>query len=233
MISFETGKEVSDMSQLKQFASAVVLAAAALFAAMPADATTILTFGQTLGGTPITATNSGGVSTTISGTNVGITVTQIDAALITPFAAFLNLSATSVGIATTASGFVTQAFSGTFTITSGLGGTGTNYLSGTFTDAVFGKGASLVLSAAQPPNLVTYTSSVIPAGDLGLDRGLALSFANVTPPVHITGTSLGSFHSSISGTFSANVPRQVPEPGSLALVGLAMLGLVGLLRRKS
>ena len=89
------------------------------------------------------------------------------------------------------------------------------------------------MSVAEPPNSLGFTSTVIPGADLNLARGMALSFAGVTPAVHITGSSLGSFKSSVSGTYSANVPTQVPEPGSLLLVGLAMLALVGLMRRST
>ena len=223
------------MNQLRHFVSAfiAIVTTAALLGAAPASATTILTFGQSAGGSPITGTNNGAGSTTITGTNVAISITQIDALLGTPIAAFLNFTATSSGAATTIAGNVVQVFTGTFTITSLAGGGGVNYLSsaGTFIDSVFGSGASLTLSVAQPPDTVAFSSDVI--ADLGLARGLSFSFANVTPPVGIHNGSLGSFTSSVSGTFSANVGQQVPEPGSLVLVGLAMLGLVGFLRRKS
>jgi hypothetical protein len=217
---------------MKQLASVLLIAAAAVFAPAPASATTILTFGQTLSGSPIHGTNNGVGATTISGVNVLIDVTQIDAALITPFAAFLNLSATSIAPAGLVSGFVVQPFAGSFTITSLAGGLGVNYLSGTFSDAVFGAGASLTLSVANPPDGVTFTSDVIAA--LAAPDGISFSFASVSPPVGIHNGSLSSFHSSISGTFSGSrTGQQAPEPGSLVLVGLAMLGLAASLRRKS
>jgi hypothetical protein len=217
---------------MKHLAAALLIAAAAVFAPAPASATTILTFGQTLGGSPIVGTNNGLGSTTISGVNVLIDVTQIDAALVTPLAAFLNLTATSTAAATLVSGFVVEPFSGMFTITSLPGGLGINYLSATFTDAVFGAGASLTLSVADPPNSADFTSDVI--ADLGLPTGISFSFASVHPPVGIHNGSLSSFTSSVSGTFSGSKPQnQTPEPGSLVLVGLAMLGLAASLRRKS
>src|SRR5690242_21115132 len=200
--------------------------------AATASATTILTFGQTGSTNTITGTTNGTTST-ITGTNVAITVTQIDAGIATPFSAFLNLSATSTAPATTLSGNVTQNFSGTFSITSGAGGTGTNFLSGSFSDTVFGaaSGASLTLSVSQPPDSVSFNSNVIAAGELGLTRAISLSFANVTPGVNISNGSPGSFSSSVSGTFSANVGR-VPEPATLALLGSGLLLFVSRRHRR-
>lgn len=218
------------MTYLKQLASALIVAAAALFAALPANAVVILTEGQVITGDPIKGVNNNLGTTTITGTNVLVDITQIDAGSVTPIFALLDLSATSIAPATSSGGFVTQAFSGSFSITSG----GTNYLSGTFSDAVFGSGSSLTLSVSDPNDSVTFTSNVIAAADLGLPRGMSLSFADVHPSVGVHKGSLSSFTSSISGTFSGRGPLlQTPEPGSLVLVALAMLGLVGIRRRKS
>ena len=189
--------------------------------AASASATTTLTFGQTNAGSPITGTNNGAGSTTISAVNVPVTITQIDAGVATPIAAFLNLTATSSGAATLSAGNVVQVFGGSFSITNGAN----NYLSGTFSDSVFGAsgGASLTLSVAQPPDTLSFNSNVVAAGELGLARGMSLGFASVVPAVGITNGSLGSFTSSVSGTFSANVQTLVPEPASLALVGVGLL----------
>ena len=209
------------MNFVKTLVSGLVFAAAVLLGAAPANATIILTFGQAEGGNPITGTNNGSGTTTISGTDVPITISQIDAANPTPIAAFFTLDATSVAPATMQGVFVIQPYSGSFSIFSGMGGTGTNYLSGTFTDATFGAGASLTMSAAQPPQTLVFSSDVISPLDIG--RGMALSFANVTPEVQIVKGSLGSFRSSVSGTFSANeVTLENPEPATLALLGVAL-----------
>jgi len=211
------------MNKFRQFASALAIAASALLVAVPATAGVILSFGQVGGAATITGTaNGAGTSTTITGTDVMITVTGIDAALGVPFNAFLTLNATSTSSALLVAGHVIQAFSGTFTITSLAGGGGTNFLYG---------GTSLTLSAAQPPQSLSFTSDVIP--DLGTPTAMSLAFAGVTPPAHITGTTLASFSSSVSGTFSANTTHKVPEPASLALLGLAMLALAMVLRRRS
>jgi hypothetical protein len=220
------------MTNLKQLAS--IAALATTFAAAPAMADTILTFGQTLGGSPITATEVGGTST-ITGNNVLVTITGIECTVpcLTPIFAFMDFSASSTADATSIASFVEQPFSGSFSITSTAAPGGINYLSGTFTDAVFGSGASLTLSAAEPPGSVSFTSDLISV--LGLGRGISLSFASVVPAVHTVvdsgHTTLAPFTASVSGTFSANVPIENPEPATLGLLGIALLGL-GFVRRR-
>ena len=100
-------------------------------------------------------------------------------------------------------GGVAQKFSGSFSINGAADNTGTNFLSGTFTDVSFGTGPGGALSVGAPPDSLAFTSSVITT--LNLPAAIGLGFANVLPGFTLVGDSIGSFTSSVSGTFSANV----------------------------
>lgn len=208
---------------------ALAATAIALALATPASATVVLNFGQISGLNTITGTtNLGNTATTISGADVGINITQDLGGFIGP--ALFNLSATSTDAAVPLGSAVVQHYSGSFQITAGAGGTGTNYLSGNFTDAVFGAGASLVLSVGSPPDSITVTSDQVPAFDLGPPTAISLSFTNVSPGVSITGTTLSDFTAAVSGNFSAT---PVVEPTSLAVLGLGLTALGFIKRRKT
>jgi hypothetical protein len=198
-----------------------VLAAAAL--PIPAaDASVLLIFGQTGLGDTVTATRTGSSTTITSDTTVDID--EIDAAITTPISATLTLTATNSGPATTSGGEITQRYNGTFSITNGA----TNYLSGTFSDAVFGSGGALTLSASNPSptQSVSFTSNVI-APDLiaAFDRAASLSLTDVSPSAAVVLGTLRSFHSDVSGDFSSTVPE--PSTWAMMLLGFAGLGYVG------
>jgi hypothetical protein len=195
--------------------------------ATAANATEILSFGQTGTGAPITGTASG-TSTTISAMDAPVTVTSCyDCGTLSGPESF-TFSAHSIGPASMVDGYVVQPYSGTFSITAGS----ENILSGTFSDAIFGSGTSLTLSAsdAVPGQSLSFTSNVIPASYLDTPKGMSLSFADVTPPVGITDGTLEGFKASVAGTFSA-AGGVVPEPATLSLLVAGMLG-IGLARRR-
>jgi len=221
------------MKLFKHFALAAITAALAVASAQPAEATVILTFGQAEDGPTITGTAIAGV-TTINGTNIPVTVSQIDAALLTPLAAYLTLDATSTGAVVSVGNSLLQSYAGSFSITSGMDATGTNYLSGDFTDSVFGAGAALTLSASEPWNTVSFTSDVI--ANLESIRALSFSFADVTPLAHVEDETLASFQSSVAGTLSASIgddgPDELPEPMTMSLLGLGLLGSAVASRRR-
>ena len=201
-----------------------------LLALLPltAGATEVLSFGQSNPGTsPITATVSGGV-TTIMATNAPIQVTSC--LLCAPLigSETLTLDATSVGTASTFHGFVIQSFTGTFSImTAG----GQNVLSGTFTDATFGSGTSLTLSAsnATAGESLILKSSVMPASDISGNGAASLSFAAVNPQISIVNGTMAPFKASVAGTFSGGA-ASVPEPATFGL--LALGGFLLWLRRR-
>ncbi|WP_207541188.1 hypothetical protein [Sabulicella rubraurantiaca] len=220
-----------------------LLATTAAFVGLSALAqaapTTIITFAQNGAGNTITANSIGGLTTTLTGTDVAITISGYAGATPTPISAYLNLSAASTGNAVSVFGTdILQPFAGSFTITSGLGGTGTNYLSGSFADIALagsrlggpdgGFQASLV--ATDPPGSVSFTSGVIPASQLGDPSSFGLTFTALSQALSICGSTICHFTASVSGNASASEVA-VPAPAGLAFLGIGLLGLA-VARRK-
>jgi hypothetical protein len=219
-------------------ALAVGMGLAAL--ATPAAAKTILVFAQNHVTPPgFVVINDNGNGTTSLVTDIPVTITDIDGPLVPPpiTDAIFTLSALSTNFSTTftAGGitFLVQRYTGSFTVTAPE--CGTNCLSGSFVDLISGPvgGRALTLAATTPPaSALTFTSTTIPAGDLLLDRGLALADTALVVPLSQDCTSpigctLATNSANVSGTFSAG--GTIPEPSTwvMMVLGFAGLGFAG------
>lgn len=195
--------------------------------ALPAFAANITAFSQTTSSNTVTATtNAGDTQTTLTIDDAVISIGQFVVAA--PATAYYNLDATSVNAASTFSGAVIQNYSGSFCITSASNCGGTNLLSGVFSDAAFGAlgGPGLVVNVNNPPDTLTLTSDIIPSNQLAAPSSLGLTFTNLSPLLHIEGTTIGDFTAAFAGTVSASTTDiPVPEPTTLGILGLGLLGL--------
>jgi PEP-CTERM motif len=199
--------------------------------ANPASAATILVFGQSGAGNLFTGNETAG-TTVLDANNIPVTITTLNEAPAV-ISAFFNLDATSTAAAQQVpmTSAWTQPYDGDFQITSGLGGTGINYLSGIFSGIQLGVvgGTQLVLASSQPPLSLTFTSSVIPPAFLLEPRAMGITLTNVTPPVSIVNNSFADFNATVAGNFSAEV---IPEPASILLLGSGLVGLASASRRR-
>jgi hypothetical protein len=198
--------------------------AALLLLTSSTEAGTVLQFAQVNASDDVTATQSGGVTTLSTANNVDgalvsipVVVSNFNGAPFPPAPVFETfVGVTSTGTATSAGGTISQLFSGVIMFTSGTGGTGTDFLTATFTNAVFSGSANAASLNVSAPNL-TFASDL---ATFGAVTGMSLSFSGITPALGITGNSVASFTAQNSGTFSAT---NVPEPGTLCLASVALV----------
>lgn len=195
-------------------------------------------FSSPNGGKPFTFTNNGGASADIGAVNVPVTFNFTAATGLSTAdrAAFLNISPVTISSnqpAVAAGPLVDQPINLTdrLTLTSGMNGTGTNFLTMIFTGDITGflggPGGSLLGADnnASNPRVVTYTSdfgTFVPPGN-----SYNLALQDITPALSIgAGGFLNSSVANVTGQFSANFVV-VPEPSSIVLCGLGIIAVVG------
>lgn len=196
--------------------------------AVKSEAAIIVVFGQNTGLNLFTGNETGGV-TTLDANSIPVIITTLDENPVS-INAFFSLDAVSTAGVTNIGGNVyTQPYSGTFSITNA----GFNYLSGTFDGIDLGidGGTTMVFGSTDPPLLLNFTSDVI-GMSLSDPSAMALALTNITPGVSIVNNSFGDFTSSVAGNFSATDLSEVPEPATLALLGVGLSAIAARNRKR-
>ncbi|MFO0960023.1 MAG: PEP-CTERM sorting domain-containing protein [Isosphaeraceae bacterium] len=230
----------------RPLAPALMLAVLAAFGGAPAhaDVYQFATFSPTAESTgPLSFTNAGGVVGSLS-YNASVHVrfqfagatglgTQDREAIVT-----LAAGSAAITPATSFSGQLNQPIGNSSTIRfTGVNGAdaGLNLLTLTFTgNLTGGVGASTgsLSGDTAKGNTVTYSSDYMGFGSQG---NYALDLPSITPTLSIgAGGFLNSFRSNVSGRFTGDVTRVVPEPASAFLLGagLAPIAVLAYRRRR-
>ena len=202
------------------------------------QAATVLQFSQANSGPPtpdVATAMTSGSSTTLSNGIMPVVVTNFNGTPEPPgfvlFETFVGV--TSTGAATLSGTTISQTYSGTIEFTSGPRGTGTDFLTAKFTNAVFsGSGNSVSLNATAP-NL-TFTSDL---ATFPTNTGLSIGFTLIGgAPLSISGSgstaTIAGFTATNAGSLGA--AAAVPEPSAFCLASLAtvIVGTLAGYRRK-